>query len=149
MLYTIDCTPANIPVYIWQSNTSTISSQPVGKISAADSQFLQKISDLIVQNINDASFGNKQLSQKMHLSISQLFRKIKALTNQSTANYIRSIRLEIAMKMLHDTKLSISEIAFKTGFNDPSYFSRSFVKQFGITPGKARKNTLCTNGCFG
>jgi transcriptional regulator GlxA family with amidase domain len=129
--------------YAWNSDSSSMA-KPGEQVvlSQQDCLFLQKIHELVERYLEDMSFGGNELAKKMHLSVSQLYRKIKLLTNKSTANYLRSIRLEIAKKMLEDTTLTISQIAFKTGFTDPSYFIRSYSKEFGITPGKARKAAI-------
>jgi len=101
--------------------------------------FLNKIKELVEENISDDSFGNVQLAHKMNLSESQLYRKIKALTDKSTAIFIRSIRLHKAKILLKNTDLTISEIAYDVGFSDPAYFSRSFSKEFGQAPNTMRK----------
>ena len=88
--------------------------------------------------MDDPEFGSPELARKMLLSESQLFRKIKALTGQSTAIHIRSVRLQNARAMLQNTDQTIAEIAYLTGFNDPSYFTRVFSKEFGVVPGEVR-----------
>ena len=100
--------------------------------------FIQKIYDLIVENMQDSNFGVKELATKMGVSHSQLYRRIKAKTDKSPAIYCRSLRLQIARKLLLSSNLNISEIAYRTGFNDPSYFSRAFYKEFGLTPSNLR-----------
>lgn len=101
--------------------------------------FLQKINNLIVEHLNSCEFNNRQLARKMEISESQLFRKIKKLTNQSITLYVRSVRLQIAKELLLNSLLNISEVAYLTGFRDPSYFSRIFLKEFGNTPSRIRK----------
>ena len=115
-------------------STNTISDPPT-----LDGLFLQKIRDLVEANLDVTSFGNTQLAAAMLVSESQLFRKVKALTGRSTAIHIRSIRLQKAKEMLLDPGLTVSEIAYKTGFSDPSYFARTFSKEFGRTPTEFRK----------
>jgi AraC-like DNA-binding protein len=142
MLYTLHGILIALPgCYKWISDCSSMAKHDQQiNLSVDDCLFLKRICELVEHNLEDGGFGCKHLAKKMHLSVSQLFRKIKRLENKSTANYIRSIRLEFAKKMLEDSSLSVSEIAFKTGFTDPSYFIRSFLKEFGITPGKIRNN---------
>ena len=141
MLYTIPGILMLLPgCYAWNSDSSSMAKNDDQiLLSEHDCLFLQKTHELIEQHLEDMDFGSKQLAKKMHFSVSQLFRKIKSLTTKSTSNYIRGVRLEFAKKMLENTTLTVSEIAFKSGFTDPSYFIRSFSKEFGITPGKARK----------
>lgn len=99
-----------------------------------ETSFLLKLNQIIQEHMEDPGFSNAQLASRMQLSQSQLFRKIKALTGKSTAIYIRSLRLHKAKKLLETTNLNVSEIGYMVGFNDPSYFSRSFQKEFGVPP---------------
>jgi AraC-like DNA-binding protein len=69
----------------------------------------------------------------------QLHRKIKSLTNQSTAEYVRMLRLETAFNLLKVGKLSITEIAYQTGFSSLSQFSRSFKKYYEKSPSEFLK----------
>lgn len=141
MRYNIIGTLNNSNRYLWNSNSSYNFKLDNKKRTDFDELFLQRVHTLIEQNLNNVNFGNKELAKKLQLSVSQLFRKIKAATNRSPSHYIRSVRLNSAMKLLNDTMLTISEIAFKTGFNDPSYFTRAFVKEFGVTPGTIRRRS--------
>ena len=96
--------------------------------------FLQKLIQLIHENISDSNFGSERLSQELHVSESQIYRKIKAITGKSTAVYIRSIRLQKGKELIQSTDKTISEIAYDVGFNDPSWFSRAFKEEFGYSP---------------
>lgn len=104
-----------------------------------NSLFLNKISCSIERNIENTEFNSYKLAAELSVSESQLYRKLKAITNYSTAVYIRKIRLLKAKEMLEKTGLTVSEIAYKTGFNDPNWFSRIFKKEFGVTPNDTRK----------
>ncbi|MCW5515426.1 ATP-binding protein [Muriicola sp. Z0-33] len=104
-----------------------------------ETKFLQKIIQVIREDIGNADFGAKNLADKLHLSESQIYRKLKAITNKSTAVFIRSIRLQIAKDLIQSTNKTISEVAYETGFNDPSWFSRAFKEEFGITPSEVSK----------
>lgn len=107
-------------------------------LSVRDNKFLQKIQQLVLKHLDDARFGNTELAEQMYFSQSQLFRKLKALTGQSVAIHIRSIRLRVAREMLQSTTLTVSAIAYKTGFTSPFYFSNSFSKEFGVAPSGVR-----------
>ncbi len=103
--------------------------------------FLKEVIDAIHQNIDNVDFNAKELTKYLGLSDSQLYRKIKALTNMSVAIFIRKTRLQKAKELLlKDPKLTISEVCYATGFNQPSWFSRVFKQEFGISP-KGLKNT--------
>ena len=108
--------------------------QPLSKEDA----FLEKVKTAISEAINNNNFGSGQLAKQIHLSESQLYRKLKALTGQSTAIYIRSIRLQKARELLETTQMNVTEVAFEVGFTNLSYFSRVFSQEFGIPPNEAR-----------
>jgi len=101
--------------------------------------FLKKTIALIDANLDDAEFGNAELSRKMLMSESQLHRKIKALTDQSLSVFIRSVRLRRGKALLQNSDLTIWEVAYAVGFTDPAYFSRTFSAEFGIAPTAVRK----------
>ncbi len=103
-----------------------------------DDIFLQKLRDAVLENIGDPSLNVEQLSRAVLLSTSQLYRKLAALTGEPPNTFIRKIRLHRAMEMLKTTELTISEIAYDVGFNDPNYFSRAFSKEFGEPPSTYR-----------
>ena len=103
--------------------------------------FLQKLSTILEKHYMDKAFGLSQLCQKLRLSRSQLFRKLKALTGESPANYIKNYRLKQAKSLLENTDLNVSEVAWQTGFSSLSHFSRSFQAAFGETP-SAISNSL-------
>lgn len=96
MLYRINGAVLQLSHYSWKtdSSTSTKNDHQI-LLSEADCLFLQKIRDLVEMKLEDMHFGNKELSKKMHMSISQLYRKIKALTGKSTSIYIRSIAFSL------------------------------------------------------
>jgi signal transduction histidine kinase/DNA-binding response OmpR family regulator/ligand-binding sensor domain-containing protein len=96
--------------------------------------FLQKINGIIEANLKNAEFGVQELCTAAGLSRSQLFRKLKVLTDKSIVAYLRSARLHKARELLLTRKFNISEAAFEAGFNDPLYFSRVFSKEFGCAP---------------
>ena len=102
-------------------------------------QFLQKVVKLIHEDINNSSFGSNDLGNKLLISESQIYRKIKAITGKSTAVFIRSIRLQYAKELLISTDNTVSEVAYLTGFNDPSWFSRAFKDEFGFSPSSTPK----------
>ena len=96
--------------------------------------FLQKLRKEVEENMDDPDFGIEQLCRKVHLSRMQVHRKLKALTDKSASHFIRSIRLQKSKELIRTTNMTISEIAYEVGFNDPNYFSRIFNQEFGIAP---------------
>ncbi len=105
------------------------------RITTLDEQFLEKAKNMVEKHMEDQEFSVKVLQQEMGLSHSMLYRKIKGILGITPNEYIRNIRLSRAAQMLEaDEKLNISDVAFKVGFNDLSYFGVCFKKQFGLTP---------------
>lgn len=100
--------------------------------------FLNSVIDAIHQHIDNSNFGATELANFMAMSDSQLYRKLKAISNTSTAIFIRKVRLEKAKELLNSTDLSISEIAYTTGFNDPNWFSKAFKEEFKDSPSNSR-----------
>lgn len=97
-------------------------------------QFLIKLRSEVMERMNDSSFSINELIDVMGMSRSQLHRKLTALTGVPPNRFIRMIRLEKAKDLLKQSTYSVSEIAFKVGFNDPSYFGRVFKKEYDMTP---------------
>ncbi|MBF4473016.1 response regulator, partial [Flavobacterium sp. HJJ] len=104
--------------------------------NAADKAFLTRATSLIEANFANENFDVEWLASEMFLGRTQLYRKIKALTNQSAQEFITTIRLNKAAEMLLEEKFSVAEIAFQIGYSDSTSFSRVFQKQFGLTPKK-------------
>jgi signal transduction histidine kinase/ligand-binding sensor domain-containing protein/AraC-like DNA-binding protein len=105
-----------------------------------DSQFLNKISKIIEKNIANPDFDIEHFSDDVGMSRANLYRKIKSLTNFAPNEFIRNYRLQIALKYLRETDLSISEISYKTGFSNPAYFTNCFKKFHNISPAGFRQN---------
>ncbi|MCB0519034.1 MAG: response regulator [Lewinellaceae bacterium] len=125
---------AGVSEGVTSSHTLTSSAEPT-----LDDLFIQKIRQTIDEKIDDSSLGVEHLCEAAHLSNTQLFRKMKALTGESPYRFIQKIRLHRAHEMLQATSLTISEIAYELGFSDPNYFSRAFNKEFGVAPSDVRK----------
>tara|TARA_R110000796_G_scaffold104102_1_gene213706 strand:+ start:56202 stop:60275 length:4074 start_codon:yes stop_codon:yes gene_type:complete len=100
----------------------------------AETTFIAKVIALIHEELDNSSFGTSELSFKLRLSESQVYRKLKVITGKSTAVFIRTVRLEAAKEHLQHTDKTVSEIAYAVGFNDPSWFSRAFKEEFGYPP---------------
>lgn len=103
--------------------------------------YVNKVISFIVQNMEDANYSVNELANDLAVSRSQLHRKLVALTNYSTTNFIRIIRLEKAKDMLLNGEGNITEIAFKCGFNSQSYFTKSFTEYVGKSPSQLIEKT--------
>ena len=90
--------------------------------------------------MSNSEFGVEQLAEDMHMSERTLQRKLKAMIDKTPQDAIRSIRLNKARNLLENDSLTVSEVAFKVGFQEPTNFSRSFKKQFGFSPSYYRND---------
>ena len=102
--------------------------------SKADEEFLKKINEVILANIENELFGVSELADQLHMSQSSLLRKIKAISELTPNGYIRLVRLKKSAELLSDGLHSIAEISEMVGFNSPSYFTKCFQKHFGELP---------------
>ena len=111
---------------------------PINTIAAnrADEEFLTKMNRLIEENFDNPGLSVDFLAEKLCISRSGLFAKIKALANVTPNEMIQLVRLKKAASLLQENKYHISEVSYMVGFSNPSYFSKCFQKQFGMTPGK-------------
>ena len=103
-------------------------------ITSMDEKLLQHVMQIMEEHMADSDFGVEAFCREAGMSRTQLHRKLKALTDQSTGDFIRIMRLKRAAELLTNHAGSIAEVAFMVGFNDPSYFTKCFQKQFGRTP---------------
>lgn len=103
-------------------------------IDNTEEQFLTKLIQIIEELIDHPEFGVEMLSQKIAMSQSVLYKKLKALTDMSVNDFIKSIRLKRAAQLLRMQQYSVFEVGYMVGFNDRKYFSKEFKKQFGKPP---------------
>jgi YesN/AraC family two-component response regulator len=99
-----------------------------------DISFLNKAKNIIEGHIADEDFSVESLAKNIGMSRSQLHRKLRALTDHSTSEFIRTLRLQHAAYLLQQKQFTVTKVAFEVGFNNPSYFSTCFRKQFGKLP---------------
>ena len=103
-------------------------------INPSDEKFLNHLMELTEKVWNDEEFNVVHFSRKIGLSKAQLYRKVTALTGHSPNEFIKTYRLNKALKFIEKRQHNISEIAYETGFGNPSYFSKCFQKRYGIRP---------------
>lgn len=108
----------------------------VSEHSELDTKFLEHIKSIIGSKIMNTEMNVLALSKEVGMSTSNLYRKITSLTGMSPVEFIRYIRLQSAAAMLANEGANVSEAAYSCGFNDLSYFCKSFKKQFGVSPKK-------------
>lgn len=105
-----------------------------------DDEFLIKLSKVINENLNNSELNIDFLTDKMAMSRTSLYNKIKALTGIGANDYINRIRIEKAVQLLTDTQLSITEISEEVGFTYQRYFSTAFKQIKGVTPTQFRSD---------
>lgn len=99
--------------------------------------FLKSLLKIMEDQFSNETFGIKELCHALHLSRMQVHRKIKALTDLSTSQFLNDFRLQKSKELLCNTHLNISEIAYACGYEDPRYFSRLFKEKFGVPPSQS------------
>ncbi|WP_238750914.1 7TM diverse intracellular signaling domain-containing protein [Neolewinella maritima] len=120
-------------------SSTLISHQAVEATDNKEDTYVAKVEQIVLHHLEDEAFSIHDLARALHLSRSQMHRKLKALTGMSPAIYIRHVRLQQAKILLSVTDLSISEIAYRVGFKTPVYFSQVFKETFGESPSATRK----------
>ncbi len=101
--------------------------------------FIARCAAVIRAEMADERFGVSELADRMHMSRSNLLRRIKQGTNRSASQYIRDIRLERAMELLEGGGYTVSEVAYHVGFGGTSYFIKCFRERYGYPPGEVGK----------
>lgn len=107
--------------------------------STKDRIFLDKLSAIIEENINNEQFGIEDLILELNMSRTQIYRNLKKISNVSVSQYIREYRLEKAMELLQEGEFTASEVAYRVGFGSPTYFNKCFHDFYGFPPGKLKK----------
>jgi AraC-like DNA-binding protein len=105
-----------------------------------DAQFLQRAQDIVEKYMSDEEFSVEMFADEMRLTRQHLNRKLRALTDCSTQEFIRTTRLQRAAQLLEKKSDTISQIAYAVGFNSLSYFTECFRKQFGQSPSEFAAN---------
>ncbi len=104
--------------------------------------FIERLTKIIEEHIEEETFNVEILCKEIAMSRAQLHRKIKAITNQSTSEIIRTFRLQRAADLIKQNAGNMAEIAYKVGFNSQAYFTKSFQEFYGCTPKEfSRRNS--------
>ncbi len=103
-------------------------------LTKADEEFIWKLNDIIQANLHNPEFSMEDMADALKMSRSSFYRKIKGVLDLSPNEYLRLERLKQAAQLLKEGKSRVNEICYAVGFNSPSYFSKCFLKQFGVLP---------------
>ncbi len=106
----------------------------------ADRKFMIEFTAIVENNISNDKFGVNDICKELGISRVQLYRKVKTVLNCNVNDYIITTRLQKAKYYMQHENLSISEIAFKSGFSSAAYFSTVFKSKFGVTPSAFKEN---------
>lgn len=109
-------------------------------VNGIDKQFMDKLTRLILERLSDPDFDVEVLSEKMNLSRTQLYRKVKGMTDKSVKEFITTIKMNKAAELILSGEYTISQVADRVGEIELSNFSRIFTRQFGVSPGKYRSH---------
>lgn len=102
--------------------------------NAMDEELLKRAMKIVIDNLDNSEFSTDTFCSEMGMSRSNLHLKLKAITGESTIDFIKKIRFNEACKLLLDGRYNVAEVSTMVGFNTPSYFATSFKKYFGVLP---------------
>ncbi|HEY4786303.1 MAG TPA: response regulator, partial [Bacteroidales bacterium] len=115
-------------------------------VTSLDEKLIKKALEIVESNISNPDFSVEELSRELGMSRVHLYKKLLSLTGKSPIEFIRIIRLKRAVQLLEKSQLTVSEIAYQVGFNNPKYFTKYFKSEFNILPSlyvseKQKENT--------
>ena len=118
------------------SRSSSLISHSSPITSQADKVFMVKLENLTMQHLSDADFNIDQLAQLMAMGRTKFYGKVKDMTGISPNKYIMQARMKKAADLLADGEMNVSEVSYKVGIQDPSYFNKVFKAYYGVVPSK-------------
>ncbi|WP_422360145.1 response regulator [Reichenbachiella sp.] len=108
------------------------------KFNQNDKVFIERIYKLLEEHLDNENIDLEQFAQELYMSRSQLFRKVKAITNHTPQELIRTYRLKKAAEFLKTQRFTVQEVCYKTGFKNRAYFTKVFKEQYGQSPNEYR-----------
>ncbi|MDR3059471.1 MAG: response regulator [Prevotella sp.] len=124
------------------NNTVNKNAIIIDSLSKIDNEFIEKITSIIEQNLDSDKIDVTFIAEKMNMSHSTLYRKIKALSGMSANEFIRKVRIRNAEQLLLTGKYTISEISYMVGINSITYFRQCFKEEFGMVPSEYIKQIM-------
>ncbi len=122
--------------FIIENRNLKLDDRLIRTLTPKEEKFITKLMNHVEGIWSSPNIKVETLSQELGLSKSQLYRKLKRLTDKSPNNFIKDIKLNKSLNLFHDRLGNVSEIAFEVGFNSPAYFTKCFYEKFGILPSK-------------
>jgi signal transduction histidine kinase/DNA-binding response OmpR family regulator len=105
-------------------------------------QFIADLTDIIEARLTQTSLTVEEVAQQLHLTRTQLYRKVKAVLGTSVTDYIQHVRLRKARELLLGTSLTVTAVAYEVGYTSHSYFSNSFKARYKVSPSEFRAQCL-------
>ena len=105
-------------------------------VEERDRHLLDVMNTWLYDHLSSPTLSVDELADAMGYRRSVFFKKVKALTGQTPADYIRTLRMQRATELLRDETITVAEVCYKVGINDPHYFAKMFKQQYGISPKK-------------
>ena len=113
------------------TDKQTIISESISKL---DKEFIDKLTAIVAENLDSEQINIAYIAEKMNMSHSTLYRKVKALTNITVNELIRKIKIQNAERMLLTGKYTVSEVSYLVGISSSSYFRQCFKDEYGLSP---------------
>ena len=113
-------------------------SLPPLELKSQEEVFMQNLIKLMNENLDNFDLNIDFLATELGMSRTVFFNKLKSLTGFSPVEFVREVRFERAAEYMKNTQLTVSEISYLVGIEDPRYFSRCFKQKFGVTPSEYR-----------
>jgi signal transduction histidine kinase/ligand-binding sensor domain-containing protein/DNA-binding response OmpR family regulator len=110
-----------------------------GQLISLDEKFLRSVHEVLANNMDKTDFNINEICEGLNMSRSVFYKKIKVLTGVSPLEYVRSLRMQEAAKLLRTKNYKIFEVAYMVGFGEIKYFRQSFIREFGLTPSEFMK----------
>jgi signal transduction histidine kinase/ligand-binding sensor domain-containing protein/DNA-binding response OmpR family regulator len=104
------------------------------QVECPNQKFVQEALSIVEKNISNAGFSVEELSRALLLSRAAVYKRLFVLTGKTPIEFIRSLRLQRAAQLLEKTNMTVAEVAYETGFNNPKYFSKYFKTEYGKLP---------------
>jgi TolB-like protein/AraC-like DNA-binding protein/Tfp pilus assembly protein PilF len=114
-------------------------------LNISDQQFFGRLREIVEANLSNEKFDVEELAHEAHLSRSAIHRRLRSQGKTNASHFIREIRLQKAREMLLAGSSTVAEVAYKSGFGSPAYFSKCYHEYYGYPPGEERKRPV-TNG---
>jgi transcriptional regulator GlxA family with amidase domain len=112
---------------------------PLPKLARED-KFVQQVRKIMEENLHQEAFLLETIWQELGMSRPQFYRKFKAVTDLTPADYLLALRMQKGYELLLQGKLRVAEVAFQVGFRNAGHFSKKFIQHYGKAPSSIRNN---------